>query len=127
MRVFRGSVDNALYTSACNASYVNLHILLPYFICIMQSHCLRNCRARATLQAVVHPWEGRPEMPLDEFEKALMELGWRHADFARKTDIAPTTVWRWASGRAEVPRWASEYLAAMLEIQRLHKRFIATE
>jgi predicted transcriptional regulator len=67
---------------------------------------------------------GRGMTP-EAFEQALSELGWKSVDFTRKAGIVPNTAWRWRKGHAPIPMWVGEYLGAMLEIQRLHARFVA--
>ena len=61
----------------------------------------------------------------DEFDSALADLGWKAADFTRKAGLVPNTAWRWRKGLSPVPEWVGLYLGAMLEIQRLHGRFVA--
>lgn len=64
-------------------------------------------------------------MTPDQFAAALDALGWKATDFCRKAGIVPNTAWRWSKGHVPIPLWASEYLSAMLEIKRLHARFVA--
>ena len=64
-------------------------------------------------------------MTPDEFDAALTELQWKAADFTRKAGLVPNTAWRWRKGLSPIPEWVPEYLGAMLEIQRLHARFVA--
>jgi transcriptional regulator with XRE-family HTH domain len=64
-------------------------------------------------------------MEIQAFEDAVAALGWRYADFARRMEIEPSTIYRWRTGRTPIPRWVPEYLAMTLEIQRLHARFVA--
>ncbi|MGC4059876.1 MAG: hypothetical protein QM749_03045 [Aquabacterium sp.] len=61
----------------------------------------------------------------DEFDLALSELGWKASDFTRKAGIVANTAWRWRKGLVPIPEWVGEYLGAMLELQRLHARFVA--
>jgi hypothetical protein len=63
-------------------------------------------------------------MTPEEFDASLDELGWKAVDFTRKTGLVPNTAWRWRKGLTPIPAWVPEYLGAMLEIQRLHKRFV---
>ncbi len=60
----------------------------------------------------------------EAFDTALSELGWKASDFTRKAGIVPNTAWRWRKGHVPIPEWVGEYLGAMLEIQRLHARFV---
>jgi hypothetical protein len=64
-------------------------------------------------------------MTAEAFEAALAELGWKGADFCRRTGLVANTVWRWRKGIGPVPQWAGEYLRAMLALQRLHAEFVA--
>lgn len=66
-------------------------------------------------------------MTPDQFDLALSELGWKAVDFTRKAGLVPNTAWRWRKGQTPIPAWVSEYLGAMLEIQRLHARFVAVD
>ena len=65
----------------------------------------------------------RPVTP-EAFDAALLELGWKGTDFGDRTGLVPNTVWRWRSAAVPIPRWADEYLRAMLAIQRLHAEFV---
>lgn len=64
-------------------------------------------------------------MTAEAFEAALAELGWKGAEFCRRTGLVANTVWRWRKGTGQVPPWAAEYLRAMLALQRLHAEFVA--
>jgi transcriptional regulator with XRE-family HTH domain len=66
-------------------------------------------------------------MSAEAFEAALAELGWKGADFCRRTGLVPNTVWRWRKGLGAVPPWAGEYLRALLALQRLHGEFVAVK
>ena len=54
--------------------------------------------------------------------KALAELGWKQADLCRRIDKDKNTVSKWATH--EPPLWVSEYLGAMLAIDRIHRQFV---
>lgn len=64
-------------------------------------------------------------MTPEQFDAALSDLQWKAADFTRKAGLVPNTAWRWRKGLSPIPEWVPEYLGAMLEIQRLHARFVA--
>lgn len=64
-------------------------------------------------------------MQVDDFEAALEALGWRYADFARRVDVEPSTIYRWRTGRTPIPKWVGEYLGMAQELQRLHARYVA--
>ena len=66
-------------------------------------------------------------MTPEQFHAALDELGWKAIDFTRKAGLVPNTAWRWGKGLTPIPAWVGEYLGAMLEIQRLHARFVAIQ
>ena len=72
--------------------------------------------------------EPRAETPIaitpDELQHALTALGWRQADFCRKAGLNKDTPGRWLSGKTEIPLWVGAYLGAMLEIQRLHGKYV---
>lgn len=69
----------------------------------------------------------REGMTPEAFGLALSELGWKATDFCRKAGIVPNTAWRWRKGHAPIPLWVGEYLGAILEIQRLHARFVSVK
>lgn len=58
----------------------------------------------------------------DEMKTALAELGWKQADLCRRIDKDKNTVSKWAAN--DPPTWVSEYLRAMLAIDRLHRQFV---
>lgn len=60
-----------------------------------------------------------------EFDAALAELGWKGTDFCARAGLVQNTVWRWRKGLVPVPAWVPEYLGTLLELQRLHARFVA--
>jgi hypothetical protein len=66
-------------------------------------------------------------MTPEAFDAALTDLGWKGTDFCRRAGLVPNTVWRWRKGLVAIPRWAGEYLRAMLALQRLHAEFVAVE
>ena len=68
---------------------------------------------------------GHEPLTPEQFDQALEALGWKAVDFTRKAGLVPNTAWRWRKGHAPIPLWVGEYLGAMLEIQRLHARFVA--
>jgi hypothetical protein len=63
-------------------------------------------------------------MSPDELRGALEALGWRQADFCRKAGLHKDTPSRWLSGKVDIPAWVPAYLGAMLEIQRLHQKYV---
>lgn len=60
-----------------------------------------------------------------EFDAALSELGWKGTDFCARAGLVQNTIWRWRKGLVAVPAWVPEYLGTLLELQRLHARFVA--
>ncbi len=63
-------------------------------------------------------------MTPDELREALIALKWRQADLCRKTGLNKDTPGRWLSGKTAIPPWVKAYLGAMLEIQRLHTKYV---
>lgn len=63
-------------------------------------------------------------MTPDELAQALADLGWRQADLARKAGLNKDTPTRWMNGKTEIPLWVRSYLGAMLEIRRLHEKYV---
>lgn len=61
-------------------------------------------------------------MTASEFTKALASLGWRQADLSRRAEVSKNTVSRWAQGGP--PKWASEYLGALLALDAIHRQFV---
>lgn len=52
---------------------------------------------------------------MDEFDKALEQLGWRRIDLAGKIGLAPGSISRWKTP----PRYVMAYLESMLIIKRM--------
>lgn len=63
-------------------------------------------------------------MTPEELRTVLEELGWRQADFCRKAGLHKDTPSRWLAGRTPIPTWVQAYLGAMLEIRRLHEKYV---
>lgn len=61
----------------------------------------------------------------DEFTSALVALGWKQTDFAKRTGLSLSAVNRWATGQAPAPLWATAYLGAMLDLAALHSKYLA--
>jgi len=59
-----------------------------------------------------------------DFLAALDALGWKQSDFCRKTGVSKDTPSRWASSKTPIQPWVRAYLAAMLEIKRLHREYV---
>ena len=64
-------------------------------------------------------------MTPEEFDSALTDLGWTGADFLRRVDLVPNTVWRWRKRTTPIPTWVEEYLKALLGIKALYEAQIA--
>lgn len=62
-------------------------------------------------------------MDKDEMKQALVSLGWKQSELARKLEVSDTTVSRWATGEP-IPRWLAEYLGVMQELDRLHRLYV---
>lgn len=63
-------------------------------------------------------------MTLAEFDEALIELGWKVADFCRATGLHRNTPSRWRTEGVEIPGWVPKYLGLLLELQRLHSAYL---
>lgn len=63
-------------------------------------------------------------MTPEELRQALGALNWRQADLCRKAGLNKDTPGRWLSGKTPIPLWVDAYLGAMLEIQRLHAKYV---
>jgi transcriptional regulator with XRE-family HTH domain len=68
--------------------------------------------------------EAASGMTPEELSSALEALGWRQADLCRKAGLHKDTPSRWLSGKTPIPAWVPAFLGAMLEIQRLHKKYV---
>jgi hypothetical protein len=69
---------------------------------------------------------GIKKMSPEEFKATLAELGWRSADFCRKSGVERSTPSRWINEKTPIPTWVKAYLGAMLDIKRLHAKYIET-
>jgi hypothetical protein len=63
-------------------------------------------------------------MTPEEFEAALKKLEWRSATFCQKAGVERSTPSRWLNGKTEIPAWVPAFLGAMLDIKRLHAKYI---
>jgi transcriptional regulator with XRE-family HTH domain len=63
----------------------------------------------------------------DELRDALAELGWKQSDFCAKAGIERNTSSRWINGHNPIPAWVPAFLGAMLEIKRLHAKYIESK
>jgi hypothetical protein len=70
-----------------------------------------------------------PQHPMtpEQFDSVLTALAWRPTDFSQRAGLTAATVWRWRRGQSPIPAWVPEYLGALLEIQRLHARFVVIQ
>ena len=59
-----------------------------------------------------------------ELQHALSELGWSQADLSRNAGIDKNTPTRWLQGQTRIPLWASKYVGLLLEIRRLHRKYL---
>jgi hypothetical protein len=76
------------------------------------------------MNAMSEDQEPEGGMTPDQLRQALAELNWRQADLCRKAGLHKDTPGRWLSGRTAIPAWVPAYLGAMLEIQRLHAKYV---
>lgn len=65
-------------------------------------------------------------MTPEQLRQALADLNWRQADLVRKAGLNKDTPGRWLAGKTPIPAWVPAYLGAMLEIQRLHRKYVQT-
>lgn len=64
-------------------------------------------------------------MTIDEFDAALLELGWRVSDFCRATGLHRNTPSRWRNEPGvEIPEWVPKHLGLLLELKRLHTQYL---
>ncbi len=63
-------------------------------------------------------------MEIQELDAQLRALGWKGADFSRKTGVSRNTISRWVNGHTPIPEWVPSYLAAMLAIYRLYETVV---
>lgn len=59
-----------------------------------------------------------------EFADALTALNWKQSDFCRKAGIERNTSSRYINGKNPIPAWVPAYLGAMLDIRRLHSKYV---
>lgn len=55
----------------------------------------------------------------NDLEAPLLALGWGQADLARKLGVTKNQVSKWATGKAEVPKYARAYLDLALALRRI--------
>ena len=63
-------------------------------------------------------------MTPQQLAEALKELGWKQSDFWRKAGLNKDTPSRWLSGVTPIPDWVPAYLGAMVDLKRLHSKYI---
>lgn len=66
---------------------------------------------------------GRSLTP-QELQQTLDLLGWKQSDLWRNAGLNKDTPSRWLGGKTEIPLWVTAYLGALLEIRRLHKKYL---
>ena len=59
-------------------------------------------------------------MTLDEFDAALVALGWKVSEFCRATGLHRNTPSRWRNDGVEIPEWVPQHLGLLLDLRRLH-------
>jgi hypothetical protein len=65
-------------------------------------------------------------MTADEFKDILATLGWKQSDFCAKAGVNRDTPSRWSNGHTPIPDWVPAYLGAILDIERLHAKYVST-
>lgn len=63
-------------------------------------------------------------MTVDEFDTALLALGWKVSDFCRATGLHRNTPSRWRTDGVPIPEWVPKHLALLLEVGRLHSEYL---
>lgn len=63
-------------------------------------------------------------MTIDEFDTALVALGWKVSDFCRATGLHRNTPGRWRNEGVEIPEWVEKHLALLQEVKRLHVQYL---
>lgn len=63
-------------------------------------------------------------MTIDEFDTALVALGWKVSDFCRATGLHRNTPGRWRNEGVEIPEWVEKHLALLQEVRRLHVTYL---
>lgn len=63
-------------------------------------------------------------MTIDEFDTALVALGWKVSDFCRATGLHRNTPGRWRNEGVEIPDWVEKHLALLQEVRRLHVTYL---
>lgn len=63
-------------------------------------------------------------MTIEEFDTALMALGWKVSDFCRAAGLHRNTPSRWRNEGVEIPGWVPKHLALLLEVKRLHATYL---
>lgn len=63
-------------------------------------------------------------MKIEEFDAALLALGWKVADFCRATGLHRNTPSRWRNEGVPVPEWVPKHLALLLDVKRLHSEYL---
>ncbi|MDR6153887.1 hypothetical protein C8C95_0194 [Acidovorax sp. 99] len=63
-------------------------------------------------------------MTIDEFDTALVALGWKVSDFCRATGLHRNTPGRWRNEGVEIPEWVEKHLALLQEVKRLHAQYL---
>lgn len=67
------------------------------------------------------------EISREDLQRALDALGWKQSDLWRKAGLNKDTPSRWLSGKTPIPLWIGAYLGSMLEVQRLHAKYVKPE
>ena len=62
-------------------------------------------------------------MTIEEFDAALMALGWKVSDFCRATGLHRNTPSRWRNEGVEIPAWVPQHLGLLLDLKRLHAAY----
>lgn len=63
-------------------------------------------------------------MTIEEFDAALIALGWKVSDFCRSTGLHRNTPSRWRNEGVPIPEWVSHHLGLLQELKRLHAVYL---
>lgn len=78
----------------------------------------------AIIAAMEKAGEQGQEISREDLQKALDALGWKQVDLWRKAGLNKDTPSRWLTGKTPIPMWVGAYLGTMLEIRRLHEKYV---
>lgn len=78
----------------------------------------------AIIAAMETAGESGEPISADNLRDALSLLGWKQSDLWRNAGLNKDTPSRWLSGKTPIPLWVGAYLGTLLEIRRLHEKYL---